>query len=100
MASRSDPRPVEKGEGHVHVGGRFEAAFRLLEHRRYISLLWLIVERVAVGFCDLLVAAALYLLFLRLQANSPPHHLGWAPTSILTIAVITSGLVVVRALLD
>src|SRR5579859_730821 len=100
MARRSYPRPVENGEGHDRVGGYLGAAFRLLEHRRYISLSGLIIERIAVGFCDLLVAATLYLLFLRLQADSPTNHPWWLPDSTVTTAAITSGLVVVRAILD
>jgi len=60
----------------------------------------LTLERIAVGFCDLAVAAAMYLLFLLLQGRSPAHHLSWIPQTTLSAAVITSILVVLRAFLD
>ncbi len=52
------------------------------------------------GICDLLLAGAMYLLFLLLQGRSPSHHFWWIPKSTLTAALITSGLVVLRASID
>jgi ABC-type multidrug transport system fused ATPase/permease subunit len=75
-------------------------AFRLLNCRQLICLGWLILERIAVGCCDLLLAAALYMLFLRLQGSFPTNSLRLLPASILSIAAATSALVVVRTLLD
>jgi ABC-type multidrug transport system fused ATPase/permease subunit len=72
----------------------------LLGSRRWFSLLWLIAERVAVGLCDLLLAGAMYLLFLLLQGASPAHHRWWTPKTTLSAALITSLLVALRALLD
>jgi ABC-type bacteriocin/lantibiotic exporter with double-glycine peptidase domain len=73
---------------------------RLLGNRQRIALVVLTTERIAVGFCDLAVAAAMYLLFLLLQNRSPAHHLWWIPKTTLSAAVITSILVVLRALMD
>ncbi|MGC1784164.1 MAG: ABC transporter ATP-binding protein [Acidobacteriaceae bacterium] len=42
----------------------------------------------------------MYLLFLLLQDRSPAHHLWWIPKTTLSAAVITSILVVLRALMD
>ena len=65
-----------------------------------ISLVLLILERVAVGFCDLLVAAAMYLLFLLLQGGSPGRYFWWTPKTALSVAVITTVLVVLRGVMD
>jgi ABC-type bacteriocin/lantibiotic exporter with double-glycine peptidase domain len=54
----------------------------------------------AVGICDLLLAGAMYLLFLLLQGRSPSHHFWWIPKTTLSAASITSGIVVLRAALD
>jgi ABC-type multidrug transport system fused ATPase/permease subunit len=56
--------------------------------------------RIAVGFCDLAVAAAMYLLFLLLQGRSTGHHLWWIPKTTLSAAVITTVLVGLRGLMD
>ncbi len=81
-------------------GGRLRMAVGLLENRHRLMLLLLTLGRIAVGFCDLLVAAAMYLLFLLLQGRSPGHHFWWIPKSTLAAAVITSVLVVLRCLMD
>lgn len=87
-------------EGSSPVGGNLRVAMRLLGSRQRIVLVLLTIERIAVGFCDLAVAAAMYLLFLLLQDRSPAHHLWWIPKTTLSAAVITSILVVLRALMD
>jgi ABC-type multidrug transport system fused ATPase/permease subunit len=56
--------------------------------------------KIAVGFCDLSVAAAMYLLFLLLQGHPAAHHLWWTPRTALSAAVITTLLVVLRGLMD
>lgn len=53
-----------------------------------------------VGFCDLAVAAAMYLLFLLLQGRPPVHQFWWAPKKTLYVAEITVILVLLRALMD
>jgi ABC-type multidrug transport system fused ATPase/permease subunit len=82
------------------IGEGFRSALRLLGSRQRLSLLWLIAERVAVGLCDLLLAGAMYLLFLLLQGASPAHHRWWTPKTTLSAALITAVLVVLRALID
>ena len=76
------------------------SAIRLLEGRQRLKLVWLVIERVAVGICDLLLAGGMYLLFLLLQGGVPKHRLWWMPTMILSAAAGTSALVVLRACLD
>jgi ABC-type transport system involved in cytochrome bd biosynthesis fused ATPase/permease subunit len=78
----------------------FRSAVRLLGNRQRLSFALLIAERVAVGICDLLLAGAMYLLFLLLQSRAPSHHFWWIPKTTLSAALITSGLVVLRASLD
>ncbi len=95
-------RPINAAgvEGSSPVGGNLGVAMRLLGNRQRIALVLLTLERIAVGFCDLAVAAAMYLLFLLLQDRSPAHHFWWIPKTTLSAAVITSILVVLRALMD
>jgi ABC-type bacteriocin/lantibiotic exporter with double-glycine peptidase domain len=96
-------RPVNdaaKVESSSVIRGNLGVATRLLGNRQRIALVLLTLERTAVGFCDLAVAGAMYLLFLLLQDRSPAHHLWWLPKTTLSVAVITSILVVLRALMD
>ena len=55
------------------------------------------MERIAVGVCDLAVAAAMYLLFLLLQGHAPAHRLWVVPTSTLSVAWLTAALIALRA---
>ncbi|HEU5350828.1 MAG TPA: ABC transporter ATP-binding protein [Terracidiphilus sp.] len=87
-------------EDSAPAGGRRGVIISLLGNRQRIALVVLTLERIAVGFCDLAVAAAMYLLFLLLQGRSPAHHLWWIPQTTLSAAVITSILVVFRAFMD
>ena len=64
------------------------------------SLRYSTAERIAVGFCDLGLAAAIYLLFLLLQGHAPAHDFWWAPKTTLVAAFLAAILVVLRALLD
>jgi ABC-type multidrug transport system fused ATPase/permease subunit len=75
-------------------------AVGLLRTRKKIQLCFLCLGRIAVGLTDLLVAAAMYLLFLLLQGRAPAHTWSWLPTTILSVAIVTSVLVVVRAVVD
>lgn len=81
-------------------GGNLGVAMRLLGSRQRIALVLITVERIAVGFCDLAVAAAMYLLFLLLQGRAPAHQPSWIPKTTPSIAVITSILVILRTLMD
>lgn len=95
-------RPIDavRVEGSSSTSGNIGVAARLLGNRQRIALALLTLERIAVGLCDLAVAAAMYLLFLLLQGRSPAHHLWWIPKTTLSAAAITSILVVLRALMD
>ena len=87
-------------EGALRVDGKLGIAIRLLENRQRILFVLLTAERIAVGFCDLLVAAAMYLLFLLLQGHPLAHHASWIPKTSLSAALVTVFLVVLRALMD
>jgi ABC-type bacteriocin/lantibiotic exporter with double-glycine peptidase domain len=76
------------------------AAYRLLRSAERLSFVCLTIGRIVVGFCDLLLAAAMYLVFLLLQGGSPVRHLWWVPRTTLTAALVTSALVVLRSFLD
>jgi ABC-type multidrug transport system fused ATPase/permease subunit len=53
-----------------------------------------------VGVCDLLLAGAMYLLFLLLQGATPAHHGWWTPKSTLSAAFVTAFLILLRVALD
>ena len=78
----------------------FRLAFRLTRKRQRFLFAWLVVERVAVGVCDLMVAGAMYLLFLLLQGGSPSHHFWWTPKTTLAAALVTVGMVLVRSAME
>jgi ABC-type multidrug transport system fused ATPase/permease subunit len=66
-----------------------------------VVLALLTAARIAVGLCDLLVAASTYLLFLVLQGHaSVPHLLPGRPRTILSLSIVTAALVVARTLMD
>lgn len=80
--------------------GTYGTAFSLLDNRQRTFMVVLILERIAVGCCDLLMAAAMYLLFMLLQGRSPAHSFPWAPKTTLWAALLTAALVALRALAD
>ena len=82
------------------TGERFRTALGLLDNRQRLSLVALTLERIAVGCCDLLMAAAMYLLFMLLQGRPPAHAFSWLPKSTLSAAILTAALVALRALTD
>jgi ABC-type multidrug transport system fused ATPase/permease subunit len=106
MASQSCARPEDRSSAklpirwHSKLGVRLRLALSLVGKRQRLSFLLLIAERVAVGLCDLLLAGAMYLLFLLLQGASPAHHGWWTPKTTLSAAFVTATLVLVRVLLD
>src|ERR1700733_14206681 len=102
MSIRSPPFPVAitDGKRSFSFSEIFRLAFRLIQRRQRFLFGWLVVERVAVGVCDLLVAAAMYLLFLLLQGGSPSHHFSWAPKTTLAAALVTVGMVFLRSAMD
>lgn len=82
------------------LGERLRSALALVGKRRRLVFLLLIAERVLVGFCDLLLAGAMYLLFLLLQDATPLHHGWWTPKTTLSAAFATAALVLLRVLSD
>jgi ABC-type multidrug transport system fused ATPase/permease subunit len=102
MSIRSAPFPVDVGDvkRSFNFSEIFQVAFRLMQRRQRLLFAWLVVERVAVGVCDLLVAGAMYLLFLLLQGGRPPHHFWWTPKTTLVAALITAAMIVLRSALD
>ena len=85
---------------HFKIGNGFRSALRLLGSRQRLSLLSLMANRVAVGLCDLLLAGAMYFLFLLLQGASPAHHRWWTPKTTLSAALVAAAMAVLRALTD
>lgn len=95
--SRLDGSEVDSSPGS---SGKFSTAIGGLDNRQRISMVVLALERLAVGCCDLLMAAAMYLLFLLLQGRSPAHSFSWLPSTTLSAALLTAALVALRALAD
>jgi ABC-type bacteriocin/lantibiotic exporter with double-glycine peptidase domain len=87
-------------EGPAHSESGLWIAMRLLENRQRLVLVLLTLGRIAVGICDLSVAAAMYLLFLLLQGRTTLHSLWWTPKTVLSAAAITMVVVVLRSLTD
>jgi ABC-type multidrug transport system fused ATPase/permease subunit len=81
-------------------GERLRLALRLVGERHRLSFFLLVAGRVLVGFCDLLLAGAMYLLFLLLQGASPAHRGWWTPRTTLSAALVTAILVVLRVSFD
>ena len=102
MANRSGACPGDLSElkRPFSVGEGLRLALRLAENRERLSFLWLITARTAVGSCDLLLAGAMYILFLLLQGVPPAHHRWWIPRTTLSAASLTACLVVCRTLMD
>jgi ABC-type multidrug transport system fused ATPase/permease subunit len=99
-AGAKDPSDAGLPVGGNPKRGRWRVALALLGKRQRFSFLLLIAERVLVGFCDLLLAGAMYLLFLSLQGASSVHHEWWIPKTTLSAASLTTALVLLRILLD
>jgi ABC-type multidrug transport system fused ATPase/permease subunit len=95
--SRIDSTEVN---GTARAAGSLPIALRLLDARQRLILVLLTLGRIAVGCCDLLVAAAMYLLFLLLQTRAAVHQFWWIPRTALTAALVTTVLVVLRGLMD
>jgi len=91
LSDKSNPASFTSG---------LRSAGRLLGIGQRLSFAWLIAERMAVGIFDLMLAGAMYLLFLLLQGRSPSHHFWWIPKTTLTAALMASVLVVFRASMD
>ena len=82
------------------AAGRWRTAISLLTSRQRASLALLTAAKIIVGLCDVALAAAVYVLFLLLQASAPAHAHWWMPKTMLAAALFASVLVVFRALAD
>ncbi len=75
-------------------------AYHQASSRERLRLIWLTGLRILVGLCDLLLAAAMYALFVLLQGRTSAHHFWWFPRTTLTVAIATSAIVVLRSALE
>lgn len=80
--------------------GKCVCALRLIDLRTRVALVLLTAGRVAVGLSDLLVAAAMYLLFVVLEGHASPLHLRGRPLTVLSLSLTTAALVILRAVMD
>jgi ABC-type multidrug transport system fused ATPase/permease subunit len=72
----------------------------LLDLRQRIQFALLTLSRIALGFFDLALAAAMYLLFMLLQRRAPSLHLWWMPATALAAAFLATTLIALRAFVD
>ena len=72
----------------------------LLRPAQRMHALYLVCERIALGLCDLLLAAAMYVLFVQLQGGAPQHLAAWLPKSALVTTCWTALVILARLLLD
>jgi ABC-type bacteriocin/lantibiotic exporter with double-glycine peptidase domain len=98
-STRTEDESNRVGVSH-HGKGLIISSFRLLGFRRCFVFGLLTVSRVVVGLGDVLLAGAMYLLFLLLQGGSPTHHFWWTPQTTLSAALATSSLVLIRTAMD
>jgi ABC-type multidrug transport system fused ATPase/permease subunit len=82
------------------ITGEWRRVIRLLGVRQRALFALLTGARIAVGFFDLALAAAMYLLFLLLEGRAPTHGFWWTPKTALEAALLAASLVVIRALAD
>ena len=87
-AQRFDPNSVLRSPLH------------LLRPAQRVRGLSLVLERVTLGVCDLLLAGAMYLLFVQLQGGAPQHFRTLLPASTLATTYWTVALVIARLVLD
>jgi ABC-type bacteriocin/lantibiotic exporter with double-glycine peptidase domain len=85
---------------HNTAGGYLLLVYRDASIAERLRLLWLTSMRTAVGLLDLLLAAAIYALFVLLQGHTPAHHYWWIPISTVGAALAAAGLILSRSLLE
>jgi len=89
-----------ENEPRSPITGEWRRVIRLLGVRQRALFALLAGARIAVGFLDLALAAAMYLLFLLLEGRAPAHNFWWTPKTALEAALLAASLVVIRALAD
>lgn len=88
-------------EGKIGGWGDFlSLAYREASPGDRIRLVWLTGLRTLVGLCDLLLATAMYALFVLLQGGKLAHHPWWTPQATLSAALVTTSLVLLRSGLE
>lgn len=80
--------------------GRLGTAVHLLQPRERVTMVLLVAMRISMGLCDLLLAAAMYILFILIQGGSPLARGWWTPQTVLSAALITVVLILVRIAID
>jgi ABC-type bacteriocin/lantibiotic exporter with double-glycine peptidase domain len=78
---------------------RWQMALGLLLGRERAVLALLVATRIGMGFCDLLLAAAMYVVFLLLQGGAPTQRV-WMPKTVLSASCLTMALVLARIVVD
>ena len=91
---------VRRLRGTGHWGKYLWLAYHQASIGERLRLIWLTGLRILVGLCDLLLAAAMYALFVLLQGRTSAHHFWWLPQTTLTAALSTSAIVVLRSALE
>jgi ABC-type bacteriocin/lantibiotic exporter with double-glycine peptidase domain len=86
--------------GTGHWGEYLWLAYHQASSGERLRLIWLTGLRIIVGLCDLLLAAAMYALFVLLQGRTSVHHFWWLPRTTLAAALVTSAVVVLRSTLE
>ncbi|MEI9979828.1 MAG: ABC transporter ATP-binding protein [Edaphobacter sp.] len=86
--------------GASHWGKYLWLAYHQASSGERFRLVWLTALRIIVGLCDLLLAAAMYVLFVLLQGRTSAHHFWWIPRTTLAAALATSAIVILRSLLE
>jgi ABC-type multidrug transport system fused ATPase/permease subunit len=89
-----------ENEPRSTITGEWRRVIRLLGVRQRAQFGLLTGARIAVGFFDLALAAAMYLLFLLLESRTPAHNFWWTPKTALEAALLAASLVLFRALVD
>ena len=102
MQTRSHIRSASGvgADSRTDFGAGWSRALSLLGYRERIRLALLMMARIGVGFCDLGLAAAMYLLFTILQGRLPAREASWIPGTILSAALLALIVVAVRAVAD
>jgi ABC-type multidrug transport system fused ATPase/permease subunit len=98
MAGASSYSAIESPR--TSAGSYVLLAYRDASFQERLRLVWLTGLRTMVGLLDLLLAAAIYTLFLLLQGHAPTHHLWWTPLTTVGAALFTAALVLSRSLLE
>lgn len=86
--------------GTGHWGKYLWLAYHQASIGERLRLIWLTGLRILVGLCDLLLAAAMYALFVLLQGRTSAHHFWWLPQTTLATALAASAVVVLRSVLE